>query len=99
MRLAAAQLVAEAAKDLGVEVTVYEDYSGRGMCGDKTTGLVYDSEGDFLQSIILASMNLKEIEDTLSEGEQTPTGITSEDFLCEFHAVRKDNMGLGVIAY
>lgn len=41
------ELIQKCAECNGDELTVYEDYSGRGMYGDTTTGLVVNDDRDF----------------------------------------------------
>ena len=41
------ELIQECAESNGDELSVYEDYSGRGMYGDTTTGLVVNDDRDF----------------------------------------------------
>ena len=41
------ELIQKCAECNGDELTVYEDYSGRGMFGDTTTGLVVNDDSDF----------------------------------------------------
>ena len=41
------ELIQEVAGFNGDELTVYEDYSGRGMFGDTTIGLVVNDDRDF----------------------------------------------------
>jgi hypothetical protein len=40
MNYITAKFIADICEDIGVDVELYEDYSGRGMYGDTTTGLV-----------------------------------------------------------
>lgn len=41
------ELIQECAESNGDELSVYEDYSGRGMYGATTTGLVVNDDRDF----------------------------------------------------
>ncbi len=59
MKLLHAELIAEAADQLGLEVKVYADYSGRGMYGKTTAGLV-GSLSDIVQAIACAAVALGE---------------------------------------
>lgn len=42
MKLSTARALARRVREAGGEATVYEGYSGRGMFGEKTTGVVMD---------------------------------------------------------
>ena len=55
------ELIQECAEYNGDELTVYEDYSGRGMYGDTTTGLVVNDDRDFndlIEAVTEISPNL-----------------------------------------
>lgn len=39
----AAELIVRAGQELGFQCEIYEDYSGRFMYGEKTTGMTFDS--------------------------------------------------------
>lgn len=64
---------------------IHEDYSGRGMYGNKTTGIVFEDEQEFFNAIseIMVSGDDEEREDV-------------SDWLFN---VKRDSMGLGVIYY
>ena len=52
MELKLAQAIVEAVEDMGDEATVCEDYSGRGMYGASTAGVVVPSVGVVLTAVI-----------------------------------------------
>ena len=55
------ELIQKCAECNGDELTVYEDYSGRGMFGDTTTGLVVNDDCDFndlIEAVTEISPNL-----------------------------------------
>jgi len=60
MILEIATAISLAAADLGLEIEVREGYSGRGMYGATTTGLVYRSETDLLRAIALVAGTIAE---------------------------------------
>ena len=46
------ELIQEVAGFNGIELRVYEDYSGRGMFGDTTTGLVVNDDREFQELMV-----------------------------------------------
>ena len=80
-----AETIVSACEKEGFTAQLYIDYSGRGMYGDKTTGVVADSEGDLLCAIV---NNSDMFDDHCSEYGQSDRS----DF-------RVDSMGLGLIIY
>jgi hypothetical protein len=66
---------------------VYEGYSGRGMYGRETTGVVFPDLGSF--ECTLERYNEEEFGEDWKDNEE---GLTLDDF-------RKDNLGLQVILY
>ena len=55
------ELIQEVAEYNGDELRVYEDYCGRGMCGDTTTGLVVNDDREFndlIEAVTEISPNL-----------------------------------------
>lgn len=91
MKIEVAKAIVEAANECGYEMKLREDYSGRGMFGRTTTGIVYDSESDMLKSVALAAIRVKEKES--EEG-----AMTAEEFIDELDFSR-DNMGYSTIVY
>lgn len=82
--------ILEAADEIGLEMKEREGYSGRGMYGKDTVGIVLDSENDLLVSVATAAIRLKEKEDEL---EDAPGTLTVEEFLDDIKRIRRDNMG------
>lgn len=79
MKIENAEKIVESAGNLGLDVTLYENYSGRGMYGKVTNGVV-GSLGDVVKCIAaVSSEDFKEEKDFL-------------DFV-EDMGVRWDNMG------
>lgn len=64
---------------------IYEDYSGRGMFGRKTTGIVFENDNDFFEAIA----------EIMVSGEEEEREEVAE-YLTE---IKKDSMGLNVIYY
>lgn len=88
MEIELAETIAEALDNAGIEAKVREEYSGRGMYGNSTAGVVFDgSLGDVLRAVINYAHEFC-IED---EGWPEPK------FDC--NRIRTDSMGLGTIIY
>lgn len=83
MKLSTAEKIEQAAQDLGLELDLREDYSGRGMFGKKTAGVV-GGLGDIIKSIAHAATRLKEEE--------------ADDFVDDMD-IAIDNMGRDIIIY
>ena len=66
---------------------IYEEYSGRGMYGDKTTGIVVSSVGDLIAAIISRA-------DLLVEDEYEFT-----DAKFDVKSIRIDSLGRDTIIY
>jgi len=79
-----AEKIVEAIENNGGEAHVREGYSGRGMYGKSTYGVVVD-DGDIVSSIISCA-NL------FVDGYENPIFDFPEK-------IRSDNMGLGMIYY
>jgi hypothetical protein len=47
-----AKAIVDAVEGSGLEISVYPDYSGRGMYGKTTTGVVVDLESTFNQALV-----------------------------------------------
>jgi hypothetical protein len=92
MKLITAQALAEAAEALGVEgVNVRESYSGRGMYGDTTSGVVCKSVGDLLICAAEAALMLA--------ADPASGDAAADAFLEDLRDVSWDGMGLSVIVY
>jgi hypothetical protein len=86
MKLEHAKLIVNAANDMGAEVTLRENYSGRGMYGKTTAGVV-GTLGDVTKSIAYAASLLT---------EDDPDKV--EEFI-ENMDLAWDNMGKELILY
>lgn len=51
MNIETARGIVQSAKDLDLDLELYEGYSGRGMYGEKTTGIRYSFLADLLVSV------------------------------------------------
>lgn len=86
MDLKLAELLCSILEDEGEDVSIDEEYSGRGMYGDTTAAIT----GDFSPSILLMLV-LERVKD----------GWLTEDVLedVKLKSLRQDSMGLGVVIY
>lgn len=89
MKLHAAELVKNAAYDNGYDISIYKEYSGRGMFGKTTTGLVCPDINVLIKVIAFASKMF------------TPDDnyLFFEDFLNDLLPVKMDNLGNDFIFY
>lgn len=84
MKKEVARAVARAARELCFDVEVHKDYSGRGMYGQTTYGLVMSSIG-WTTSVAEAAGHLR--------------GEAHENFVNDLRNIRTDNMGFQYIYY
>lgn len=94
MLLETAKLIVVAAEDIGYEIQLRESYSGRGMYGKTTSGIVCDNLGDFVGAVAQAAANLADAE-THVESE----GMSTDDFISDVSAISTDSMGRSIIIY
>lgn len=80
-----AQILVEALKEINDEYEIYENYSGRGMYGSKTTGIIVPSIMDFTSDVLQITPLL--IDD---DGENRVQNI---------HNLRSDSLGRSYIIY
>jgi hypothetical protein len=90
MKLETANAIKHAANMLSIDgVEVYEGYSGRGMCGSRTTGLTAGSISDLMKAVAWAAGGIvtdaNDSEELTNFVEDLPT--------------RQDNMGRDIIVY
>lgn len=85
MKLENAQRIAKAAEDNDLDVRLYESYSGRGMFGRQTAGLV-GSQSDILKAVAMTAYNIGQ------EGESI------DEFMSDLD-LSWDSMGRDSIAY
>ena len=78
--------IVDAINSSGGDANIYEDYSGRGMYGQTTTGVVVES-GDIIASIISYADLFVDQDDNIGEP------------LYSIHFVRSDSLGHGKIYY
>lgn len=74
--------IVDAAAECGVDVTEYKGYSGRGMYGSTTDGVV-GSTTDIIQAVALAAFTF---------GSNGDDGA-GDDFVVNMGKIRFDNMG------
>lgn len=89
MELHAAELVKKAADYNDYDISIYKEYSGRGMFGETTTGLVCSDINVLIKVIAFASKMF------------TPDDnyLFFEDFLNDLLPVKMDSLGKDVIFY
>lgn len=93
MKIEIAKSIVEAAEDMGEELELRESYSGRGMYGKETAGIVFDSIGVLMAAVARTGYNLCEI-DSSDGSSESPYELEQE--LIHTHM---DSMGLGTIIY
>ncbi len=102
MKAEHAKAIVEAANDMGVEVTLYEGYSGRSMYGRTTHGVVGD-HSDIMRCIAAAAYKLGYDEGAETDSdvcdEEESTRIDGEDFVDNIGRLRLDSMGRQDIVY
>lgn len=86
MKLETAQLLSDKAQQIGVYAELRERYSGRGMSGRETAGVVVEDRDDIAN---LAIMVVADMED----------GADKDNFIANIANRRWDNMGKGYICY
>ena len=60
MRKSLAEMLLDNQENGYGELTIYEGYSGRGMYGKETTGIVAEYQGDIIKAIVTALRNYPE---------------------------------------
>lgn len=88
-----AETLVQVLEDEGIEASLRESYSGRGMYGETTAGVALDGDaGDILRAVINnATCFIKE------EEEPVEFFDLSERF--SIGNLRQDSMGMGMIVY
>ena len=89
MKKSTAKLIVEAAENLDLYLELCEDYSGRGMFGTKTQGIV-GKYSSFVVAVAEASATVVE-----DHGKSTEW----EEFIEDLENLRTDSMGLDSIFY
>ena len=87
MRQELAEIIVEACKIQGIEADIHEDYSGRGMFGDTTTGVVSGGVAKVLSAVISNADML--VDHTYGDPEPLFSDLD----------IQTDSMGLGIIIY
>lgn len=92
MEVAAAAAIVRAGEEAGLDVRLYRSYSGRGMMGKATTGVVASSSAVFLGAALRAVRDA-------AAADATGGTETADDMIEAFEAVRSDALGLDIIYY
>lgn len=96
MKAEVANLILEAADHNGFEMRLREGYSGRGMFGKTTTGIIYDSQSDLHVCIAAVGVRLGS-EEAADPNVDLP--VSADMFVEDMRALRFDNMGRSSIVY
>lgn len=91
MKLKTAQAIIEAAETNSFEMELREGYSGRGMFGKTTVGIVYKNLGDLLTATAEAAVELY-------RKDQEDNGSRFDKFIVDIPD-NTDSMGLDSIIY
>ena len=83
-----AQLLVEIMEDAGEEASIYENYSGRGMYGRTTTGLVVDNLALLLTNVIANAERLSDYDNEWLEAK-----------FPNINSLRYDSLGNQIILY
>ena len=84
MDIKVAKLIVESAEENNVDLTLYEDYSGRGMFGKETAGIV-GSDTTIMLAVAIAARNLLNPE--------------FDQLIQEIKNIRTDSLGRDTIYY
>ncbi len=95
MKPETAARILEAAKDLGFDFEVRQDYSGRGMLGATTTGLVVPDISQLLQAIAKASFFIA----TTAVSTGAADSFAEHDRFVADLKVKTDSQGRDIIVY
>jgi hypothetical protein len=87
MELTTANFLVNAIRDQGNEAEVREDYSGRGMLGRTTSGIVVESQSGLLTDVVAYIKKM---------GQENPQFIFDIPDMPHF---REDSMGRDMILY
>ena len=98
MRIETARAVAAAGDAAGFEFEVREAYSGRGMFGQTTAALEYDSLGELLGAVAVAGARAAEAANN-GPDPRNADPFTLDDLAEDLHRVRVDKMGRGWVIY
>lgn len=90
MRQSTAEALARAAFALDIECTIYPDYSGRGMFGKETCGIV------IARTSTVAALAAQAVWTICDEGQDVQR---ANDLIQDLRRLSTDNMGHDVIIY
>lgn len=94
-----AKLIVEKAGDIGLELRLYERYSGRGMFGRETAGIVGDM-GDIQRAMVLAAYEIGRDEaSAIDEDEQGEDRVSYEDLDSALGRLKWDSLGRDSVCY
>jgi hypothetical protein len=88
--------IAEMLIDYGNDLSIHEDYSGRGMYGKTTTAITCDSKDDLMEAI--GELFFEMILDAKDMGEDYDT-IKAKELKSVLTNLRQDSLGRGYIFY
>lgn len=86
MKKEIAEAILEASETIGLNLEMREDYSGRGMYGDKTHAIVGDAD-EFRQATCYAAVMITQSED------EEDSQVTVDEYIEAMAKIRTDNMG------
>lgn len=89
MQIETAQRLVDAADDLGFEIRIREEYSGRGMFGGSTTAVVAESSWQVIQ----AAAHAVAFRNPESEADLI------EEFVEDLRELRRDSLGHDEVWY
>lgn len=96
MKLEVAKAIENAANEIGgLDIEVREGYSGRGMFGRQTAGIVFACQGDLLRAVALAAVRVNEDNEDAHGDEDR---LSLDEFL-DGLPTSQDSMGHSGIAY
>jgi hypothetical protein len=82
-------------EDAGVELSVYPEYSGRGMYGETCVGIIAPTFNDFLRAAVAYAFMIGDVNGSTHDGDYGRY-YDLQDFL---ENARQDNMGKDIIIY
>lgn len=100
MDLRVAKLIVKTAEDEGLDgVSLHENYSGRGMYGKTTAGIVCDSDGDLLAAVASAVWNFAGACGDPDEGGLDENDLSIDTIVLALRRTSQDSMGRSRIIY
>lgn len=94
------------ADSVGIECEIYENYSGRGMFGKKTTGITIGSRTDLMICAVQLAYEIGQTEVmerlpvvTSETPDKSDEPYNINELLDELQSLRQDNMGRDLIFY